>query len=278
MWTTFLRNKRVRIMRVFYIIKKEKNMKKTFFLLSTIFFSLALSGQNDAGVIKQGTVIYKQVIKMDIKIDDPAMAKLIPKEQKSKKVLYFNEKASLYKNYEEKEADEMPLEQEGMVVKMSVSDDIIYTDFEKKIVTEQREFMTRDFLVTGKLKKPQWKLTGRQKQILGYYCQEAVKNDGENRITAWFTPEIPVPAGPGLQNGLPGLILAVNIGDGQTTWTAISVDDKPIEKSLLKKPKKGKKVTGEEYEKIVAEKLEEMGGKESRSGKNTSVITITIQK
>lgn len=59
-----------------------------------------------------------------------------------------------------------------------------------------------------------WHIKEVFKTILGYRCQKAVAlvtgNGNDQKITAWFTKEIPVSAGPGRIVGLPGLILAVN--------------------------------------------------------------------
>ena len=53
----------------------------------------------------------------------------------------------------------------------------IYTDLKNKKITEQRDFMNRMFLVEQDLPVSNWKVTGNQKVILGYPCNEAVKQD-----------------------------------------------------------------------------------------------------
>ena len=78
----------------------------------------------------------------------------------------------------------------------------------------------------------------------------------EKIITAWYAPEIPVSQGPGNYWGLPGLILEVN--DGRTAILCTKIVLNPAEKTVIKEPSKGKKVSQKEYDKIVAEKMEEM--------------------
>ena len=78
-------------------------------------------------------------------------------------------------------------------------------------------------------------------------------------VRAWFTPRIEVSAGPGVYYGLPGLVLAVEMQQGDRTLEDIDIELKPLDKNVLKKPHKGKKVTREEYQAIVSEKLKEMG-------------------
>ena len=77
----------------------------------------------------------------------------------------------------------------------------------------------------------------------------------ENVITAWYCPEIPVNQGPENYWGLPGLILEVS--DGKTVILCSKIVINPKEKKEIKAPKKGKLVTQSEYDKIVADKMEE---------------------
>lgn len=78
----------------------------------------------------------------------------------------------------------------------------------------------------------------------------------EQLITAWFTPDIPVSQGPGPYWGLPGLILEVN--DGRTVILCTQILLNPEQKKAIEAPGKGKEVTQEEYDRIRAEKMEEM--------------------
>ena len=78
----------------------------------------------------------------------------------------------------------------------------------------------------------------------------------DRTITAWYTPEIPISHGPGNYWGLPGLILEVN--DERTAILCSKIVLNPKEKIELEAPGKGKKVTQKEYDKILADKMEEM--------------------
>lgn len=104
---------------------------------------------------------------------------------------------------------------------------------------------------------------------------QAVKENEEGEKTiAWFCPFIPVSSGPSAFLGLPGLVLEVNIKDGDRTLIAQSVELTKIDKKLLVKPRKGKKVSQDAFDKIVEEKLKEMGAEGSRSGRAVHVISI----
>lgn len=75
-------------------------------------------------------------------------------------------------------------------------------------------------------------------------------------ITAWYTPDIPVPHGPDEYWGLPGLILEVS--DGKTIMLCSKIVLNPKDKKEIKAPKNGKVVTQKEYDAIVTEKTKEM--------------------
>jgi len=250
-------------------------MKKTVLTTIALVLTLVLSAQDQAtSDIKGGTVYYDQVVKLNIKLEgeNAHLASSLPKEQRSKKVLYFNETTALYKNNSVgDDASGMPEESGGMVIKIKQSDDMVFTDLKKKIRTEQREFMTRLFLIEQQLGDAKWKLTGNMKKVLDYACQEAVMEKDDKKITAWFAPAITVPFGPGKYGELPGLILALDVNDDEFVLVATAFDTKAIDKDVLIKPTKGKKVTDEEFKKIVDEKMKEMGVEGGQGGNHIMI-------
>ena len=93
-------------------------------------------------------------------------------------------------------------------------------------------------------------------------------------VTAWYTPEIPISQGPGPYWGLPGLILEVN--DGRTAILCSKLVLNSKEELNIKAPNKGKEVSQEEYNAILAEKMEEMS-KRFRSGNRGNGARIMIR-
>lgn len=75
-----------------------------------------------------------------------------------------------------------------------------------------------------------WEIGDSTKTILGYECVMASVNYHGRRWTAWFSPEIPVIAGPWKLTGLPGLILEATADGNQYSFiaTGIQQTDKPI--------------------------------------------------
>lgn len=86
----------------------------------------------------------------------------------------------------------------------------------------------------------------------------------EIEVTAWYTPQIPINQGPDEYWGLPGLILEVNAG--RTTILCSKIVINPQNKEEIQTPKKGAKVTKQEYSDIVKQKIEEM--RENFGGRN----------
>lgn len=250
-------------------------MKKLIVTALSLMISLVVFSQDP---IKSGKIIYKEVHQLDIQLegDAAAFADMLPKERTSYKALYFNEDAALYENtkLDSEEAASHMEEVDGMQVQIQMvePENKTYISFNDKELIEQREFMTRMFLIKSELKGIDWKITGKQKQILDYQCTEAVcKNSKDEEVIAYFCPQIPVSAGPDTLGQLPGMIMEVSMNDGKSIITAMQFDDEQLEKGSLKKPKKGKKVSAEEYNAIVAEKMKEMGAEGGARGVHTVV-------
>lgn len=167
------------------------------------------------------------------------------------------------------------------------SPEVSYKNIETRKYVKQTELFGKTFLIKDSLLTYDWKITGEKKMIGDYNCFKAigrkavdsldfsnikwkVKNEDSNgaterifsnfevpesaEITVWFTPDIPTTHGPGQYYGLPGLILQVNSGRTVTTCTKIIIGPK-IDDSVVP-PKKGKKVTQAEFDKIRLNKME----------------------
>lgn len=205
-------------------------------------------------------------------------------------ILNFNKTASIY---EEEEKLETPGGRGGRGSRFGgFSGGIKYKNFSEKTVLEQKEFFGKKFLISEEATMPQWEMSAETRQIGQYLCykatmlknvddlgmrppfgrrgrgrdeksedkkeveKEAAKKPKQIEITAWYTPQIPVSSGPDSFWGLPGLILEINAD--RTTILCTEVVLNPKEKIEIKAPKKGEKVTKEEYQEIVKKKMEEM--------------------
>jgi GLPGLI family protein len=254
-------------------------MKKSILMILVMLTgSLMFAQQGGTGILMSGAVIYEQIVKLDIQLEGEAaqFAHMLPKERKSEKILHFTEEASLYENHHSEDLEE-PMDMDGggtMMIKMAEPDNKVFTDLSKGLQIEQKEFMSRLFLIESALEKGAWKITGSQKRILEYPCQEAITEEDDKVVRVWFTPNIAIPAGPVGYGNLPGLVLGVDIDEGEHIILATSIELKPVDKALLKKPGKGKKVTQEEYQAIVEEKMKEMGAEQEGGSGHAVVVKI----
>lgn len=213
----------------------------------------------------QGVVTYTETIKLKIEIPEEQrdLMKNMPTSQSFSRSLFFNENETLYKDTPQTEGEgdvTMSHESEGMAFKMVMKrpENTLYTNLEDGTTINAREFFGRNFLINGQQTNYKWKLTGENKTILGYQCQKAVFQDTSRTVEAWFTAQVPLSIGPDTYGQLPGLILEINMNNGDRTAIATKVDLKQLDKGAIEKPTKGKSVTQEEFRAIEAEKMKEM--------------------
>jgi len=243
--------------------------------LGLMLLPLALSAQNN----QKGKIIYQQ--ERTIEFDESRyeqmseeqrnkMKERMKKWGKEKKTLVFNKEASVYRNFKaEKDAkDPATWESEsgggrGHWRRMK-SQSIIYLSHTDQTVVEQQEAFDKKFLIEAPVEEKKWKITGKQEMLSGHRCMHAVwqKNDSTT-VEAWFAPQIPVSSGPNGYGGLPGMVLKVDVNQGEFVMVAKEVRLEEVDETIVK-PDKGKKVSREEFEKIMKEKREEM--REMRGG------------
>ena len=140
------------------------------------------------------------------------------------------------------------------------SDLFFQRNFEKERKTDVIETLGKTYIVEDSLHVPAWKIGNQIKEVAGYICMSAETQDTirNYKVTAWFAQDIPVPAGPERLNGLPGLILALDINDGDATIEATNVLFRPLTPADLKMPKlKGKKLNDVAYDKLLHDYIAE---------------------
>ncbi|KJJ39921.1 GLPGLI family protein [Aequorivita vladivostokensis] len=209
-------------------------------------------------------------------------------------ILTFNKDESIYK--EQEKLDAAPMNPGFKMMMSSYTPGAQYKNLKTGRIIEENEFFGKQFLVTDSIKSLDWQITKESKPIGQYIAFKATaikkvdpndysmarpkkKDEKENaeikkdtaqpqdpmdmieipeeiEVTAWFTPQIPVSNGPGEYAGLPGLILELNVY--RTTLLCSKIVMNPKDSEKIEPPTKGKKVTREEYVKIVKEKTEEL--------------------
>jgi GLPGLI family protein len=200
------------------------------------------------------------------------MKNMIPPTQTSQHVLVYNGQTTLYRPASEEDKKDLDLNHEGdgggeLRIKMVRPHSVIHTDIDQWKATESREFMGRSFLVRDEPKSFTWKQTAERKKIQQFDCQKAVLQDTARTVVAWYTTAIPVSSGPDGYNGLPGMILELDIDNGTRTIALAKADSTPP--AAIEVPTKGKECTRAEYEKTVADKKKEI---EAENGGGPHII------
>lgn len=100
-----------------------------------------------------------------------------------------------------------------------------------------------------------WSLGEGKKIIAGYSCKNATstttKIGRKQRLVAWYCEEIPIDDGLKDFNGLPGLILQIEIDElTRITFEKIAIDPKE-NTDIPEPPKTGNSLTIKEYEKMI---------------------------
>ncbi len=198
--------------------------------------------------------------------------------------LKFDKTQSVYKEVEKLSKPKANSSNVSVSISFSgsgtIGGDILYKNIKENRYTTSSEFFGKLFLIQDELKTHNWKLEKETKTIGEYTVYKATKTITLNRssitsfsvnedksskkeeqdteekiITAWYTPQIPVNAGPGHYHGLPGLILELN--DGVSTTICSKIVLNPSDDIDIKEPKKGKKVSQEKYDAIIEKKSKE---------------------
>ena len=263
-------------------------MKKISFTFFSACIALATLAQQ-----KEGKVIYERTAQMQMNIrDNDQLAQMMPRSRKDKFELTFANNQSLWKHIDEEDnTDE--INGNGMQIRMvgPGQNDVVFHDFNAAKKVEQRDMMEKKFIITDSIRKMNWKLTGETQTLLGHVCQKAVAqrtgkrtqmtmdngkmerkviNDTTNMV-AWFTSDIPVPAGPEVQGQLPGLILALDMNDGRMIYKALDLQSK-ADVTIIKEPTKGKKVTPDEFTKEREKMMQEM--QKNNQGNGRTIIRM----
>ncbi len=212
--------------------------------------------------IKNAKVKYSETIHIELPEHVQTMGRDIPPSREIKKILFVNGLESSYiVNLEDKEIEEgddlKRNQRRGRGFRMSSTNSSIYTNTEENLFLEKINMFDKDFLIKEDIKTYKWKIIAtEQREILGYTCMKAEYQDTSQLVTAWFAPQLPLSYGPAGYNGLPGLILAIAIGEDRIILASSLVSD--LKEIKIEKPTDKKTYTREEFNTIRDEKIEEM--------------------
>ncbi len=239
--------------------------------LPSILFGLFLlfASHSTQAQVKEGYIVYED--KTDIHSQLPpereAMKDQIPQFRTREKILYFKDFESLYTNIPKElattEVQDFSQRRNGRRgggrrFGRGGQASKVYVDLSENAIIKEQDLFGKKFLVKGNNEAKAWKITGKQKQVGDFLCQEATYQDSTQQIVAWFTPMIPVSVGPEEFRGLPGAVLRVELQDGLRILTAKKIITEPLEENVIVKPTEGEEIGQKDYDVLRKEKMEEM--------------------
>lgn len=236
---------------------------------------------------KEGKVTYERKMQVtppriggaNIPPEMQAQLDKMPKSRTDQYELLFTPEHSLYQYLPNANDDgNSSFSGGGMMIQMrGMTGETTYIDFAKAERTDQREVMDKNYVVTDTLTRLQWKLSEETKTILNFTAHKATATTVNQRprmtmengqmkremvadtakVVAWYTTQVPVPAGPNYAGQLPGLILELDVNNGQNVTKAIEFSPK-VALNKIKAPNDGKKLTAAEFGKEREKLMEEM--------------------
>ena len=170
-------------------------------------------------------------------------------------LFHFNSNESVFQIEEKDEAES--------TYSWKKSKFVLQRDYKNRKINDWIEVMGKKYVIKDDIPKYKWKILNEIREIQGYLCMKAETQDTiKNQIIhAWYTDAITVGGGPEGYGGLPGMILEINVNDGDLIVSATKVD-LTLPDGKLPKPKKvkGKEIDSAEYneliQKIVTESME----------------------
>lgn len=219
--------------------------------------------------IKKATIKYELAFKAEVQYKKNGQDKVrsLSPLKSAQYVLTFDSVASLWKQQVQADKPKLIPGQNGIQVEIGGSKNIIFTDFSKRVLIEQIDEFDSLFILTDTIKPLDWQKTNETLTYLNFKCYKAIATKVYEKtvpfvedkkfihkkildtttIIAWYTPDIPVSAGPGKYQGqLPGVILELDLDDGDNIFSAIEVTES-IESIPIKAPTEGRRCTKEEF-------------------------------
>jgi GLPGLI family protein len=236
-------------------------MQKTLFLAVLLNIGGTAHSQTP---IMEGRIIYQRKIDIYRRLTDESTKAMIPQFDSSKMELAFSGDESIYKNIKE-DADirDKAGDDNGnrVFIRMGGGDDQTYKNRSTGKMVQQKELGPKKYIIEDELPKQSWHLEEMTRTIKGCACKKATtKSKTGLDIAAWYTEDIRASSGPEGFGGLPGLILELNVNDGEILYTTLDIVTKDFDKRSVMAPTDGKKISATEFKKMMEDQYGESSG------------------
>ena len=103
----------------------------------------------------------------------------------------------------------------------------VLVDRKNNSYTYSNRIGTDTFVYDEQLPEISWELSDSSKSVCGYKCHKAVGKLYGREWTVWYAPEIPLPFGPYVIGGLPGLVMEAEDSEGLFNFVAVGLEETP---------------------------------------------------
>jgi GLPGLI family protein len=239
-------------------------MKKMFFLCLFATASTMIFAQTTEGIIT-----FEEKINLHRRLTDESMKAMVPEFRTSNMMFYFKGEECMYKPDENEEDEETNASGGGMSMRFRRPQGETYRNLATNKQVSTSEWAGKKYLIEDTLRQRAWKIGTETKKVAGYECMKATFKDTAQKIdvTAWFTMDLALSAGPQTYGSLPGLILEVDSNNGEIVTTAKKIEFKKIKDKDIAAPTKGEKITQAELRKKREEWMKANGGRGGGPGR-----------
>ncbi len=245
-------------------------MKRTFLLTLFVLLEITAIFSQQTGIIEYNYSFHYDKIKNKVvglkdapKMEMSLFMKLAEAYGKQHRyILKFTPEEAIYQVEAGVKPDDLLDPSAWRISQWTFGKGIFYQNAPKRYILNQKESMHKLYLVKDTIKSD-WTISYEKRIIGGFKCYKATKKATNPKgfdIEAWFTPEIPVPFGPGRFAGTPGLILELHYGPHFLTFKKLT-----FQKNInIEKPIKGEPITAEALNELFFKKRMELFQKHRR--------------
>jgi len=231
------------------------------FTILVFFFTCTISAQINSGEILYGQDFFAPQSSQSVTVQP--LGSIYKDELKrisiaSKQVEYklsFNKERAMFKALKSLSVDNN--NDVELAIFQVDGDGVRYYSNSTKVRMWDHYAFDKKVILVDSILPEDWLITNESKMVNGEKVYKAVlqrKSYSNNqKIIAWFNPNIPFSYGPLGYNGLPGMIIEISTKDFRIFAKAIKFSKKDI---VIKFPTKGEFLTQEKYQKLAAESVQ----------------------
>lgn len=230
---------------IFFILLTKISYSQTV-IIDYVFNSRYLVEKDTVSTNKSEETLFD---KLNFKLLNSIKYQLVHSESKS--IFFSTEKSSIFKDLEEDKSIDLNN------FKISNFTSVVYKDFSKNKSLQREYILDKQFIIDDSLNVYNWTFLNEEKIINGIRCKLAKSLDvfGTN-IYACFSIDFPIPNGPSIYDGLPGLIIQIESEKFSFELTSIKIIKS---KTDINFNEKGEFINQVDFVELLNKKLKSFG-------------------